>query len=374
MGKGLQSLCSARMARAAFLAMALIAILARLSAAAAPGCSPVVSTESQFEIAQEWTGDFTLALVAVLVSFIIATIIFMVGASFKNDKVRNFGIGEFYEAIATALIVGFFMFSVGILLNAVPQTLLLSTSSLPTSNSVVVASEVAAGNPYLSALGGINTTICNMEGVYDTALNGVSINFPWLGTSGHGYKDLAEALSATYTITLPLISPTNPIPLLSYGIAIDKLPDQVQYAVPIQTLASLITDLLYLLWGEYYLLLFFSFVAPVFMVAGIIFRAFLPTRSFGGMLIAIGMGFYIIMPILFSFVFAQCTPGSPGCLIPSPAGNPLSVVSSQINQYWLVILLYPILVMSVTYAFIVEIANFIGASAQMGGRLRAGFI
>ncbi|EQD60647.1 hypothetical protein B2A_03580, partial [mine drainage metagenome] len=41
--------------------------------------------------------------------FMIAVAIFMFGVALKNDRLRTFGIGEIYEALASLVIVVFFL-------------------------------------------------------------------------------------------------------------------------------------------------------------------------------------------------------------------------------------------------------------------------
>ena len=44
------------------------------------------------------------------------------------------------------------------------------------------------------------------------------------------------------------------------------------------------------------------------------------------------------------------------------------------SSFWLQIIFYPLLIISMTYAFITQAANFLGSTAKaMGGRIR-GFI
>ena len=58
----------------------------------------------------------------------------------------------------------------------------------------------------------------------------------------------------------------------------------------------------------------------------------------------------------------------------SPLVLTLSGINSSLNSFWLLILFYPALISAVTYAFVVQLANFIGGSARMSGRARAKFI
>jgi hypothetical protein len=141
-------------------------------------------------------------------------------------------------------------------------------------------------------------------------------------------------------------------------------------------------------------MVFFSIAAvPVFLVPGVILRSFIPTRAVGGMMIAIAIGFYLVMPTLFSVVYYFTAPQliqqfttmaasvnqvnnqqlSQVALI-GPNSQVVSTIrnaGTAMSTYWLLVLLYPMLIAGITFAFITQIANFIGGSAQMGSRIRS---
>ena len=112
-------------------------------------------------------------------------------------------------------------------------------------------------------------------------------------------------------------------------------------------------------------------------------------------MIALALGFYFVMPIMFSVAYYFTAPqlmsqlSAESLLLnrfntssvqlssinPSnPAIGVLSEINTSMQSFWLLILFYPALIISVTYAFVVQVANFIGGAAQMGGRIRGGFI
>ncbi|MEM3841309.1 MAG: hypothetical protein QXN59_01270, partial [Candidatus Micrarchaeaceae archaeon] len=134
---------------------------------------------------------------------------------------------------------------------------------------------------------------------------------------------------------------------------------------------------------------------PAFIIPGVIFRALFPTRSLGGMLIAIGIAFYLVVPTLFSVAFYFTSPGVQtqftyatqqlnrfgsgsnainNALSPtSPLVTGLSSVESALSNFWLMIIFYPSLISAISYVFIQQLANFIGGAVRSSSKIR-GFI
>ena len=298
-------------------------ILSNLAVAASNPPPPTVgcSTASAAQAAA-WYSDLPIAIIVLLVAFLIAAIIFMVGTALKNDRMRNFGIGELYEALASAIIVALFLYIGAAVVNA----------------ANVVPGVSCSSTPYATASSAITSTIGAAETMYFGTLT--------------AYETEAAALSTVTTFEVPYLDYYSQ----SSAFTATQLPIFIATVAPEVTLASFLADGIFVLWVEYYLLFFFSIAAiPVFVAPGVIFRALFPTRGFGGMMIALGIGFYIIMPVLFAFAFTNF-----GTL------NSSNVYS----QFWLLMLFYPALIIAVTYAFVSTIANFIGGSSQMGGRIR----
>ncbi len=338
----------------------------------------------QQQLQNSWTNNFPIALVAVLVAFAIATIIFMIGAASKNDTLRNFGIGEIYEAVSTAIIVGMFIIIATIALN-LNISFLGASSTAPQSNPALVAN--AATDPYYYAFNGICTTITDVQGVYDSLLNGGTYQVDYQGqyftaggsapTQATGYKGVMELLSISLSVTymgLPLLNQIVAVVSDTRSISLNS-----QVIVPSIAVASFLIDALYLLWSEYYLIFFFSIVGPIFVAVGAIFRAILPTRAFGGMLIALGIGLFIVLPSILAFMYtlnpSPCAVGLCPYQTQWYSGIPFNnIVQGFLNRLWLIILFYPLMAIALTYAFVTQLGNFIGASSQMGGRIRTGFI
>ncbi|MGC8537387.1 MAG: hypothetical protein ACP5MZ_00155 [Candidatus Micrarchaeia archaeon] len=335
-----------------------------------PGCGPLPnSIVSQIEssapwycpineqVYDTWSSETPIAFAAILIAFSIAAIIFMVGAGLRNDRIRNFGLGELYEAIASAIIVGLFLYVSAVAFGIIPSLF------------------VGTINPYATAFHLILSTIQQAEGVFSSLYNVV----------------IMDSFYASINVELDLpISGAPPISLLTLLYA---LPLEALVIEPSIVLGTFIVEGITALYAEYYLLVFFSVASiPVFLVPGVIFRAIFPTRALGGMLIALAMGFYIVMPTMFAIAyyftapsilhtlstasiqmnrFGQGSGAITNAITPdSPLVTQVGSVQSAMSSFWLLILFYPLLIIAVTYAFVTQIANFIGGASQMSGKMR----
>jgi hypothetical protein len=339
------------------------------------GCAPLTPTIAQGieagepwycpinqQLYDQWVKDLPLAGVAVLLAFSIAAIITMVGIALKSDRIRNFGIGELYEATASAMIVGIFLYICAVLFGVLPAVLVSNISPFPT------------------AFNFITSTIQAIQNTYTVYYHQV-----------YRYKFLASITPYVEITNVPNLIPT--LLRASY-----QLPLQMLLIAPLTTLCIDLADGLAVLWAEYYLLVFFSIAAiPVFLVPGVVFRSIFPTRALGGMLIALAIAFYLVMPSLFAVVYYFTTPGllqnlqSSVQSMPSVTGSDITDIATPTNplvlqiqgaeqsmqgamsSFWLMIFFYPLLIIAVSYAFVTQIANFIGGAARTGGRMR-GFV
>ncbi len=309
------------------------------------------------QVYDTWSSETPIAFAAILIAFSIAAIIFMVGAGLRNDRIRNFGLGELYEAIASAIIVGLFLYVSAVAFGIIPSLF------------------VGTINPYATAFHLILSTIQQAEGVFSSLYNVVIMD--------------SFYASINVEIAFP-IAGTPPISLLTL---LYSLPLEALVIEPSMVLGTFIVEGITALYAEYYLLVFFSVASiPVFLVPGVIFRAIFPTRALGGMLIALAMGFYIIMPTMFAIAyyftapsilhtlstasiqmnrFGQGSGAITNAITPdSPLVTQVSSVQSAMSSFWLLILFYPLLIIAVTYAFVTQIAAFIGGASQMGGKMR----
>ena len=323
-------------------------------------------------LAKYWAAWGPVALLAVFVSFSIASVIFGAGTLLRSEKVRAFGIGEYYEAVASAIIVIAFMFLSGVLFGIIPGIL---TGPI---------------NPYNTALnytaGTANSLTGEVVQLFDlAALDGFWINVK-LEFCGQG------PTGSTCEPTSPLAQASpglNDIMEIG-GVAVNYL-----FYIPAISMIDIQGFILGLLDTEFWIVLIFMYIAiPVFLIPGIVLRSLIPTRGMGGMMIAVAIGFYMVMPLLFSVAYyfthtavlqqsnqatvnlqrygagvgAQVNALSPT----SPLVQVIQSIQSGMEAYWLAALFYPTLIIALTYAIILQIAELIGGMAQLSSRLRVG--
>ena len=323
------------------------------------------------QIAAQWANSMPIAIVAVLLAFTVAAIIFMIGTAVKSDRVRNFGVGELYEALASAIIVAAFMYVASVVFG------------------YGLGALVGPVNPYAVSFNLITNTVSTAEQFYGTLYHIYFLDSFYASINVNIYGDI-ESLGAGSILQM-LAASNGALSLLSMAY---KFPLIFFFIQPADLVSKLLSDGILALYGEYYLLVFFAVSAiPVFLVTGIVFRAIYPTRAFGGMLIALAIAFYLVMPGLFSIAYYFTTPqlqqqlrtgtsqlalyGSGSGAITnaqsstSPIVETLGTVDAAMSSFWLLILFYPGLIIAVTYSFVTQIANFIGGASYTGSKLRS---
>jgi len=316
-------------------------------------------------IYQVWENNIPIALAAILFAITIAGIIFMVGIAFRSDRIRNFAIGELYEAMASAIIVGFFLYICAVMFGLGP------------------AIAVGGINPYATAFNLITTTIGQAQGLYNSMYQ--------INMVDSFYTTISFSIQSKVLNYIPQVNSA-----LGLGQVAANIFLSAYYILPAQTLGTLIIDGLAGLYSQYYLIAFFSIAAiPAFLVPGVIFRVFFPTRALGGMLIALAIGFYLVMPTMFAMAYYFTSPTLLSGLANSAAQlnrwgsgtgaeqNALSASSplilalngaqSAMTSFWLLVLFYPALIIAVTYVFVTQLANFIGGASRLGNKMR-GFV
>ena len=108
-------------------------------------------------------------------------------------------------------------------------------------------------------------------------------------------------------------------------------------------------------------------------------------------MISVAIGFYLVMPILFSVAYTFTSNailiqlnqenaalnrygGSASILNSASPTSPLVQTLGNIQQnmggYWLSVLFYPSLIIAMTYAVITKLSQFIGGMTRFSGRLR----
>ncbi|MEM3781457.1 MAG: hypothetical protein QXT43_00640 [Candidatus Micrarchaeaceae archaeon] len=294
-----------------------------------------------------WAKWEPLVLVVVLISFMLAIIIFTVGTAFRNNKIKEFGIGEMYESVATLIIAAMFLFISATMFGIIPA---ITTGNI---------------NPYTTALTYIGKNINQT-----TYLQRVLF-----------YSYMTGSFFSSLALTIKYGGFSIPISMVW------SLPVKIYYLLPAAAISSIVLDALLLLYSEFYMILFFMYASiPVFLIPGILLRAIFPTRSIGGMMMAIAIGFYFLMPLLFAIAFYFTSSSSLAVLYSgaqaiaangqgsssisnaiSPT-SPLVLAIKNIQQgmgaYWVSILFYPALIIAIVYQSILIIADFLGGVAR----------
>ena len=318
------------------------------------------------QIYNQWSQWIPLVIVASLIAFLVSAVIFMSGVALGSAKIRNFGQSEFYEAIATALVAVGFVYVSSVLFGVIPGTLVGAINPYATSFNLIASTINSAQNMYAS-----------IYNVYIPLTYSASLTVTMGGLGGSllsSIVNIVGALSQTFhNIYAPAV--------------------KILFIAPANALAGFLVDGMAILYGEYYLLLFFSVAAvPVFLLPGVILRAFLPTRAMGGTMIAMGIGFFFVMPSLFATAFYFTAPGvmrdmaiananfaylanqpsSISDISPTaPLVTDLQYAQSSLNGFWFMILFYPALTIAITYAFVQQLAQLIGGSYRASSRIRS---
>lgn len=317
---------------------------------------------------QAWQGWMPIAYAVTVLSFMIGALLIMFGVAMRNDRMRIFGTGEMYEAMATAIIVILFSFVSAELFGILPGFF------------------VGGYNPYSISLSYISQTI--------NVTQNLLVNIYRIGT--------IDFLYATETIVVcqgegpgfTCINKEEPIsPILKFGV--------LQFFFwPAYSFADLSIPGFMALHLEFYFIIFLMYAAiPVFLIPGIIFRAFMPTRHLGGSMMALAIGVYFFMPILFSVAYyytntgvlqqldsvtqalgayGGCVAGGATCsnavqnsVSPtSPLVEAIQNANNTLSAFWLSTLFYPALISAMTYAFIVQLGEIIGGMTKTSSRLR----
>ena len=308
-----------------------------------------------------WASWAPIAAVTISLAFLIAAVIFMIGAAMRNDKVRNFGIGEMYEAAATAIIAILFLSLCAVLFGLLPAI---------TSGPV---------NPYVTALTYISNTVSTTQATLSTLWGMIVINMFYASLS-------VTFVGTTVKAASPLLQAAPDI-IFQTAKAVS-----VFFTFPAIDVAALLADGLLALSAEFYLILFFMYAAiPVFLMPGIILRAIFPLRGVGGVLIAVAISFYLVMPLLFSVAYYFTSTSAMGQLnaanaallahgqgtlaqsnadtATSPLVTDVKGLSSDMGSFFLSVLFYPGLILAITYVAMREIAEFIGGVSKISGKM-----
>ena len=323
--------------------------------------APWYCNEINQAVASVWSMWSPIAFFAMMLAFLLAAVMLMMGIAMRNEKLRNFAISELYEAIASALIVVLFLLLSGILFGIIP------------------AFVTGPINPYVTALTYIHNTITVTQNTIVSLYNVIMID--------------SFYSSVTIDISIGSGSATGTT-LSSLSKLLNPLAQEIMYLfiIPAQVINGLLLEGLLALTAEFYMILFFMYISiPVLLVPGIIFRSIFPLRSIGGMLIGMAVAFYLVLPILFSIAYyftnvgiIQSLAASSASIIANSAGTqsqtnaasanaPLVTavtgLQSSMGSYFLSIFFYPALILTITYFAMTTVAEFVGGVSKTTKRM-----
>ena len=308
-------------------------------------CSQI--NQAAYKVFTSWE---PILMLAVLFSFMIAAVIFVAGIVARNSKLRSYGVGEFYEAGASLIFVVFFMLLAALIFGIIPGLYI-------------------GADPYNTSLTYIYNTINATQGLLTAIYNPAML--------AYFYTSITITVS-----TLAIVSN-----ILGYL----AIPLEILFIIPATALSSLLVEGLMVLYTEFYLILFAMYASiPVFLIPGIFLRSIMPTRSVGGLLIGAAIGFYFILPTLFSVAFfftykgnmqtfisatAQLNSISQGSNAITNGASPngqnsipqeIKTIQESMGSFWISVIFYPALILGLTYFSITTIADLVGGMRPSG--------
>jgi hypothetical protein len=367
---------------AAVLALLVVASCADSTGACQPQgtanvLAPWYCSQINQAVSADWAEWLPLAMATISLAFLIAAAIFMVGMAMRNDKVKNFGVGELYEASATALIAIFFLTLTAILFGIIPAFVTGPINPYDTSltyiSGIMSASQGVMKNLYGLIM--IDSYYASIS--LDVVLPGTQLNSA-TGEIAEGAEGVVGSGLGNQAIS----------GLASLGSGI-----MMFFILPATAVGKLIGDGMMALSAEFYIIYFFLYLAiPVFLIPGILLRAIFPLRGIGGMLIGIAVAFYVVMPLLFSVAYYFTNTSVIGSLdasaaalavhgqgtlaqtnaatATSPLVTDVNGLESSMGAYFLAVLFYPALIIAISYVAMREIAEFIGGVSKMSGKMK----
>ncbi|MCX6776152.1 MAG: hypothetical protein NT130_04880 [Candidatus Micrarchaeota archaeon] len=300
-----------------------------------------------------WNVWQPVALVAVVTAFLFVALAYMIGVSFNLAGLRKWAKVEFYQALASAILVAFLVIMMDVMLNEGFQTM------------------IGGINPYKKAYAYLDGV---MDSLYAIYTNVYLTNFPIEWIKSFTYYFNAGGLERS-----------------PFELFLSPIVENLHFQAHIVTMAAIFTSTQRAL-----LHLFYNAGFTVFIPAGVLLRIFPWTRGAGGLLIAIGIGLAIVYPIMFTFVAMMSENPSELKSKANDLGNSIggfdmnkfgacandfesvsNVATTQVlspqfrnssafilgwlSGIWLKIFYYPMLVLMVTFAFIRALSPLLGA-------------
>jgi len=300
-----------------------------------------------------WSVWQPVAFTAVITSFLVVALAYMLGISLNLDGLRKWAKSEFYQALASAVIVAGLVLMMSIMLNQGFQTM------------------IGGMNPYRKAYNYLDGVMSSLNDIY---MNVYRTNF------------ILEFLT-TFTFYFNAAG----LDFSPYELILSPITEHFHFQAHIVTVAAVLTA-----FQRALLHFFYNTGFTVFIPAGVLLRIFPWTRGAGGLLIAIGIGFSIVYPVMFTFVAMMSENPSEVRNKANELGNSIGgfdmtdfgacasdfqtatdiaterVLSPQLRSasawilgwlsgIWLKIFFYPMLILIVTFTFIRTISPLLGA-------------
>ncbi|MGC8694642.1 MAG: hypothetical protein ACP5RI_03450 [Candidatus Micrarchaeia archaeon] len=280
---------------------------------AASFCSSILNSPSPFSSQNILLFAF---LIMLMMTFVIA-ITYLIGYSFKIDRLVKFSKSEFGEIIVTGIIIAVIGGLMGIANTSVSNNN-QSTASIQNLNTVYTR---ICNNFYQGSLNTIaNVKTLLVSNVFLQLISALTFNFEpftqnFFEKIGYGVGVGWEPSSFTPFSGLGMI----------YGVFMTNLIGVDMGLSVIQIIIS-------------FLLAIFFAMLPIFFYLGIVFRAFPWTRAIGGTFIALFIAFYLAFPmIIFAMLMPPCNP-TPGAsnscisLAQLVTGSPTGTFSNAISS------------------------------------------
>ena len=319
-----------------------------------PWSTVPVSVEAVWNIWQP------VALAAVITAFLVVALAYMLGVALNLDGLRKWAKVEFYQALASAVIVGGLILMMELMLSEGFQTM------------------IGGMNPYKKAyvyLDGV------MDSLYNIYVNVYRTNF------------ILEFLT-----TFSFYFNAAGLDFSPFELVLSPVTEHLHFQAHIVTVATVLAA-----FQRALIHFFYNTGFTVFIPAGVLLRIFPWTRGAGGLLIAIGIGFSIVYPVMFTFVammsenpsearnkanelgnsiggfnmdefgacasdFESATDVATTKALSPQLRNASAWILGWLSGVWLKIFYYPMLVMIVTFTFIRTISPLLGADISEIGQ------
>jgi len=323
-------------------------------------------------VAQSFSGAWTdwtwSILVLGMISFFIVALLHMISIAFNIPALRVWAKGEYMQVLATYIFFGALIWIVlltwGISVSFVTDTFYASSLSLGQPQGLLF-------DPFTFVQAFLKQTMINCEIVIYRSLYTVNFIYKIFGgikTETMGVEPVGGWYSTLYTSFF-------------------------EYMMEDLSL------LLMLHWLQIRLLSVMKYVAPLMIQLGLILRTFPMSRGTGGLLLAIGFGFFAVYPISLAFLVTLQAPGTSFCTDFSPppmmdasALGDVTETSGVINAYYTAIgsetevtsllerartfipmfylqaMFFPIVALIITFTFIRQTGAIFGSDLNEIGR------